>query len=52
MLIGNRYKLVPTFLRNFEIEMENTAQYQTYCAWFVRHLNFSTSFKPRISEKA
>jgi hypothetical protein len=44
------YKLVPTFLRNFEIELELETQgseWQTYNAWFVRQLNFHTKFTPR-----
>jgi hypothetical protein len=42
------YKLVPTFLRNFEVELETpTTEWQTYNAWFVRQLNFNTKFKPR-----
>jgi len=40
------YKLVPTFLRNFEMEMAN-GDWQTHNAWFVRQLNFYTRFKPR-----
>lgn len=43
------YKLVPTFLRNFEVELETPeTAWQTYNAWFVRQLNFHTKFKPRI----
>ena len=41
------YKLVPTFLRNFEIEMKEESLYRHYCAWFVRHLNFNTVFRRR-----
>ncbi len=41
------YKLVPTFLRNFEIELRDESKYRLYCAWFVRHLNFNTVFKRR-----
>jgi hypothetical protein len=42
------YKLVPTFLRNFEVELETPAtEWKTYNAWFVRQLNFNTKFKPR-----
>jgi len=41
------YKLVPTFLRNFELEMVDGEKYRTYCAWFVRHLNFTTRFRRR-----
>lgn len=40
------YKLVPTFLRNFEMEMAN-GDWKTHNAWFVRQLNFRTKFKPR-----
>ncbi|CAK4033845.1 Pisatin demethylase [Lecanosticta acicola] len=39
------YKLVPTFLRNFEIEMES--DWKTHNAWFVRQLDFRTRFRPR-----
>jgi hypothetical protein len=39
---------VPTFLRNFEVELETPeTEWQTYNAWFVRQLNFHTKFKPR-----
>lgn len=39
---------MPTFLRNFEIELETPgAEWQTFNAWFVRQLNFHTKFKPR-----
>ncbi|KAK5173774.1 uncharacterized protein LTR77_002455 [Saxophila tyrrhenica] len=41
------YKLVPTFLRNFEIELRDESLYKHYGAWFVRHLNFNTVFKRR-----
>lgn len=42
------YKLVPTFLRNFEVELETPGtEWQTYNAWFVRQLNFHTKFRPR-----
>jgi len=42
------YKLVPTFLRNFEVELETPdTEWQTFNAWFVRQLNFHTKFKPR-----
>ena len=43
------YKLVPTFLRNFEIELKDEKEYRHYCAWFVRHLNFNTVFKRRTA---
>ncbi len=45
------YKLVPTFLRNFEIEVRDESKYQHYCAWFVRHINFNTAFRPRQQPK-
>lgn len=45
------YKLVPTFLRNFEIERRDESQYRHYCAWFVRHLNFNTVFRRRETPK-
>jgi cytochrome P450 len=41
------YKLVPTFLRNFEIDTRDESKYEHYCAWFVRQLNFNTVFKRR-----
>ncbi|KAH9832402.1 putative Cytochrome-P450 family protein [Teratosphaeria destructans] len=42
------YKLVPTFLRNFEVALEKPdAEWQTHCAWFVRQLNFNTVFSRR-----
>jgi len=42
------YKLVPTFLRNFEVELEKpNAEWKTHNAWFVRQLDFNTVFKKR-----
>ena len=42
------YKLVPTFLRNFEIELERPeAEWKLHNAWFVRQLDFNTVFKKR-----
>lgn len=42
------YKLVPTFLRNFEVELEKPdSKLETRNAWFVRPLNFDTVFKAR-----
>ena len=42
------YKLVPPFLRNFEIALEKPdSQLETRNAWFVRPLNFNTVFKAR-----
>ncbi|PSK38150.1 Isotrichodermin C-15 hydroxylase [Elsinoe australis] len=40
------YKLVPTFLRNFEIEMD-CPDWKTHNGWFVRQIDFWTRFKPR-----
>ncbi|KAK3726068.1 hypothetical protein LTR37_000216 [Vermiconidia calcicola] len=44
------YKLVPSFLRNFEIELKDEKEYKHYNAWFVRHLNFNATFKRRKVE--
>lgn len=42
------YKLVPTFLRNFEVELEKPdAEWTTHNAWFVRQLDFNTKFSRR-----
>ena len=42
------YKLVPTFLRNFEVEFATPeTEWKTYNAWFVRQLNFETRFQRR-----
>ncbi|KAK0862978.1 hypothetical protein LTR87_016387 [Friedmanniomyces endolithicus] len=42
------YKLVPTFLRNFEVALEDSGrEWTTHNAWFVRQLNFNTVFKRR-----
>jgi len=42
------YKLVPTFLRNFAVELETPdAGWKTYNAWFVRQLDFDVVFKRR-----
>lgn len=41
------YKLVPSFLRNFEVEVVQEERYRRYCAWFVRHLGFNTVFRRR-----
>jgi len=40
------YKLVPTFLRNFEINMD-CPDWQTRNGWFVRQEDFFTTFKLR-----
>jgi cytochrome P450 len=42
------YKLVPSFLRRFEIELEYPgAEWKTHNAWFVTQKNFNTVFRPR-----
>ncbi|KAJ9668219.1 hypothetical protein H2201_001648 [Coniosporium apollinis] len=42
------YKLVPSFLRRFEIQLEDPdKEWETHNAWFVRQLNFNTKFRAR-----
>ncbi|KAH8750876.1 cytochrome P450 [Hyaloscypha finlandica] len=42
------YKVVPSFLRRFEIRLENpTKEWTIHNAWFVRQLNFNTTFHRR-----
>ncbi|KAF2125779.1 pisatin demethylase [Dothidotthia symphoricarpi CBS 119687] len=42
------YKLVPSFLRRFEIELERPgAEWKTHNAWFVTQKEFNTRFRPR-----
>lgn len=42
------YKLVPSFLRRFEIMLEHPdREWKTHNAWFVRQLEFNTKFRPR-----
>ncbi|KAF4307889.1 Pisatin demethylase [Botryosphaeria dothidea] len=42
------YKLVPSFLRRFEIELEHPDQdWKTQNHWFVRQVEFNTKFRPR-----
>lgn len=42
------YKLVPSFLRNFEVEMVRPGEeWRTHNAWFVRQVDFETRFRPR-----
>ncbi|GME25238.1 cytochrome p450 [Neofusicoccum parvum] len=42
------YKLVPSFLRRFEVELEKPDQdWKTQNHWFVRQVEFNTKFKPR-----
>lgn len=44
------YKLVPSFLRRFEIELEYPgAEWKTHNAWFVTQKNFNTRFRRRVS---
>ncbi|KAF1958297.1 pisatin demethylase [Byssothecium circinans] len=46
------YKLVPSFLRRFEVELENpAAEWKTHNAWFVRQSGWNTRFKPREESK-
>ncbi|KAF2275833.1 cytochrome P450 [Westerdykella ornata] len=42
------YKLVPSFLRRFEIELDRPdAEWKTHNAWFVRQSEFKTRFRRR-----
>ncbi|KAF2267825.1 pisatin demethylase [Lojkania enalia] len=42
------YKLVPSFLRRFEIELDRPdREWKTHNAWFVRQSEFYTRFRPR-----
>ncbi|KAI9692727.1 MAG: hypothetical protein M1820_009432 [Bogoriella megaspora] len=42
------YKLVPSFLRRFEIFLEHPERdWKTHNGWFVRQLDFNTKFKSR-----
>ncbi|PQE30301.1 cytochrome P450 protein [Rutstroemia sp. NJR-2017a WRK4] len=42
------YKLVPSMLRTFEIRLEDPSQeWKLHNAWFVRQLNFRTTFRKR-----
>ncbi|MCJ1384791.1 hypothetical protein MMC17_007909 [Xylographa soralifera] len=42
------YKLVPSFLRRFEVRLANPDQeWKLHNAWFVKQLNFNTYFHPR-----
>ncbi|KAK3197712.1 hypothetical protein GRF29_216g1072214 [Pseudopithomyces chartarum] len=44
------YKLVPSFLRRFEIELERPdLEWKTHNAWFVRQMDFNTRFRPRVN---
>ncbi|KAL5115414.1 hypothetical protein ACEQ8H_006714 [Pleosporales sp. CAS-2024a] len=42
------YKLVPSFLRRFEVQLEDpTKEWKTHNAWFVGQRDFNTKFRPR-----
>jgi cytochrome P450 len=42
------YKLVPSVLRRFEVRLEDPAQeWKLHNAWFVKQLNFRTTFRRR-----
>ncbi|EMD90464.1 hypothetical protein COCC4DRAFT_159916 [Bipolaris maydis ATCC 48331] len=42
------YKLVPSFLRRFEIELERpNSEWKTHNSWFVSQKGFDTRFRPR-----
>lgn len=41
------YKLVPSFLRRFEVQWADERNWKSYNAWFVRHVDFDVKFKPR-----
>lgn len=42
------YKLVPSFLRRFEVALEEPgSEWRTHNGWFVKQLDFRTTFKPR-----
>lgn len=44
------YKLVPTMLRNFEIEMaESGLEWNTHNAWFVKQVGFETRLRARTN---
>ncbi|KAL9612278.1 MAG: hypothetical protein Q9167_003101 [Letrouitia subvulpina] len=47
------YKLVPSFLRKFKVELANPEQeWKLHNAWFVKQLNFNTIFTPRKIKSA
>ncbi|MCJ1301746.1 hypothetical protein MMC08_004547 [Hypocenomyce scalaris] len=47
------YKLVPSFLRRFEVRLANPDQeWKLHNAWFVKQLNFNTTFGPRQRDVA
>jgi len=42
------YKLVPSFLRRFEVQFEKPdTEWKLHNAWFVKQLNFRTTFRAR-----
>lgn len=42
------YKLVPSFLRRFEVDLANpNKEWRLHNAWFVKQLDFNTTFRPR-----
>ncbi|KAK4694893.1 hypothetical protein P7C71_g2762, partial [Lecanoromycetidae sp. Uapishka_2] len=42
------YKLIPSFIRRFEVRLAHPEQdWKLHNAWFVKQLNFNTTFKPR-----
>ncbi|KAI9840563.1 MAG: hypothetical protein M1837_001543 [Sclerophora amabilis] len=44
------YKLVPSFLLRFEVDLVNPEkEWKLHNAWFVKQLNFNTTFEPRSS---
>ncbi|KAF2030628.1 pisatin demethylase [Setomelanomma holmii] len=45
------YKLVPSFLRRFEVELETPGrEWKTRNAWFVGQKDFMTRFRPRVEK--
>lgn len=43
------YKLVPSFLRRFEVQLEDPErEWKTHNAWFVGQKEFNTRFRPRV----
>ncbi|KAH8707621.1 pisatin demethylase [Phaeosphaeriaceae sp. PMI808] len=43
------YKLVPSFLRRFEVQLEDAGkEWVTHNAWFVGQKEFTTRFRPRV----
>ncbi|KAB8293771.1 hypothetical protein EYC80_009256 [Monilinia laxa] len=47
------YKLVPSMLRRFEIKLEHPEkEWKLHNAWFVRQLDFRTTFRERVRVKS